>query len=141
MEFCREAFEAMRGHAAAAYPLEACGLLVGSRGPNDRIIVTRAAPARNIERDRPHDRYELDPRDYMRVDREAAKAGLEVVGFYHSHPDGPAAPSPTDVERSWPVYRYVIVAVHQGTPKDVRGWVFAPDRRSYREETIRIVDG
>lgn len=140
IEFRRKAFEAMKRHAAAAYPLEGCGLLVGVGAAGGRVVVIRAEPARNVERERPHDRYELDPRDYMRVDREAAQAGLEVVGFYHSHPDGPAIPSQTDVERSWPGFRYVIVAVQRGTPVEVRGWVFSPDRRAYQEQPVEVVD-
>jgi proteasome lid subunit RPN8/RPN11 len=85
--------EALVAHARAAHPRECCGLLIGTR---DRIV--RAWPAANLA-ERPT-RYLIDPRDHFAALRAARAESLEVVGAYHSHPAGPAHPSPTDVAES-----------------------------------------
>lgn len=84
-----EVVDAIRAHARAELPNECCGLLVGA----DERIVT-AVPARNL-RPTPHD-FLIDPRDHLDAEKRARAEGLEVVGFYHSHPDAPAVPSRRD---------------------------------------------
>jgi proteasome lid subunit RPN8/RPN11 len=61
-----------------------------------------------------------------------------VIGFYHSHPDHPAVPSPYDLDHAWPLYSYVVVAVHDGVKKDFRSWEMEPDRTRFTEEQICI---
>jgi desampylase len=83
--------DAIRAHARAERPNECCGLLVGV---DERIVA--AVPARNL-RPTPHD-FLIDPRDHLDAEKRARAEGLEVVGFYHSHPDAPAVPSRRDRE-------------------------------------------
>lgn len=110
--------------ACAGYPHETCGVLIG-RSAGAQVSVERLAAARNLVEDRPHDRYELDPRDFLAADRAAHAAGLEIVGFWHSHPDGPALPSPTDRAKAWPDYVYLIAAVSAAGAGELRGWRLA----------------
>ncbi|HVA20858.1 MAG TPA: M67 family metallopeptidase [Candidatus Micrarchaeia archaeon] len=115
--------------AAAAYPEEGCGVLVGAAA-GDVTRVTVVVEGRNLVQERRLDRYELDPADILRADRLARQRGLEVVGFYHTHPDHPARPSPFDTERAWPGYHYVVIAVERGRVAAATAWVLdEPARR------------
>jgi len=85
---------AMQDHARAEHPREACGLLLGTAGR-----VGSAVPARNVA-ERPHRTFEIDPATLLRVHREARGDGEQLLGWYHSHPNGVAHPSPTDAARA-----------------------------------------
>src|SRR5256886_13015604 len=88
-------------------------------GPRGGRLVTEAKRARNIVIERARDRYEIDPRDHIRIQREADAANMDIVGYYHSHPDHPAQASRFDTERAWSGYVYVIVAGQEGKPSDL----------------------
>ncbi len=134
-----QAYEAMLAHAREDYPHECCGLLVG-RVEGERRLVESVRRARNLNVERAHDRFELDPQDYLRVDRELRGTGLEIVGFYHSHPDHPARPSQYDAERAFPSYSYIIISVEKGTPVQARSWVFDEANRRFDEEGLEVRD-
>lgn len=131
----------VREHCAGAHPEEACGLLVGSvRGQERRAL--RAVRARNARSDRPGDRFELDPADFVAADAAARDAGLEIVGVYHSHPDGPATPSEIDHAVAEPGWAHLIVSVG-GRPVralEERAWVLAgpPHGRRLVPEALRV---
>src|SRR5512134_2612416 len=103
----------MRAHAAAAYPHECCGFLVGERS-DGHAIVTDLVRASNAREDSPRNRYLIPPEEFARVLRDADRKGLDVLGFYHSHPDAPARPSEYDREHAWPAYAYFVLAVAAG---------------------------
>ena len=105
----------------AGYPHETCGLMIGKRG-NGGIVIKRVVQAKNLNRERAHDRYELDPLDFLAADTEARDLGLEVLGVWHSHPDHPARPSETDRAAAWPDWSYVIVSVTGAGVQDMRSW-------------------
>ncbi|GIV97775.1 MAG: hypothetical protein KatS3mg057_2432 [Herpetosiphonaceae bacterium] len=117
-------------HAQATYPYECCGLLLGSFAPR-RVV--RVFPGSNISRQNSTDRYTLDPRDFAAADRHAGQVGLEIVGFYHSHPDVPALPSEEDRALAWPDYLYLIASISAGTMVDLRAWIFSGPERHYQE--------
>ena len=102
----------IRRHGEAAYPAECCGALVGRVDAGGKEVV-RLAPAVNRRTDDPH-RYLIAPDDLRRLEAEVRAAGLEIVGYYHSHPDHPAAPSAFDADHAWPWYSYVIVRIDRG---------------------------
>lgn len=111
--------------AVRAYPAEACGLLVG-RASKERAEVIRIAPARN--RATRADRYDLDPEDFLAADLAARADSLEIVGIWHSHPDHPAVPSPTDLARAWNGFSYLILAINRGKEDELRSWRLADER-------------
>ena len=117
----------------AGYPEETCGLLIG-RNHLGRIEVARATQAKNLDRVRARDRYELDPADFLSADLAARAAGLEIVGVWHSHPDHPAEPSETDRAAAWEGWSYVIVEVTRAGVAAVRSWRLQGDR--FHEEPI-----
>jgi len=97
----------IRELAAAAYPNEGCGVLLGRRDGTGMLVVD-ATSARNMWTERSADRYDLDPGDFLRADRDARARGLDVSGIWHSHPDHPARPSQFDTDRAWLDYVYII---------------------------------
>ncbi len=123
-ERCRissAALQHMHESAARHYPLEACGLLLGGLDANGWEI-DEAREVKNMNTERAADRFMLDPQTYQAVDRELAGSGREIVGIYHSHPDCPARPSPTDLSAAWDGFAYIIVSTCQGTAADTRCW-------------------
>lgn len=95
-------------------------------------------PLINRHEDSPQNRFSVTPRDVMDADRAAQSCGLDVIGWYHSHPDHPAEPSEYDREHAWPWYSYVIVSVHQGIPQQMTSWQLNDDRAGYTQESIEI---
>lgn len=120
--------------AAAGFPHEVCGLLTGRRRDGAAEVV-RATRARNLRRDRPGDRYELDPDDFLAEDRRARRDGLDILGFWHTHPDHPARPSSTDLETAWPGYAYLIITATATGTGDFRCWQLEGGR--FVELTLR----
>jgi len=111
----------IRRHGEAAYPAECCGALIGRIEGVDKEVV-RLAPAVNRRTDDPH-RYLIAPDDLRRLERDVREEGLEIVGYYHSHPDHPAAPSRFDADHAWPWYSYLIVRVDHGRGAELASWV------------------
>ena len=108
----RSALDAIVAHAARAQPLECCGVLLGH--PPDTI--SEAVEVRNVAED--PDRYLLDPKGHLDVRRQARQVGLEIVGFYHSHPHSSARPSARDVaEANYPGHLYLIIALGDTKPE------------------------
>ena len=119
--------------AAAGHPDEACGLLIG-RARGNRFQVVRASCARNLETDRPRDRYTLAPDDWVAAESRAKTDGLDVIGVWHSHPDHPAEPSQTDLEAAWEDYSYLILSVTPEGVTDLRSWRLF--ERAFEEQVI-----
>lgn len=117
----------------AGYPLETCGLLVGQQS-NDDVQVSRVVQAQNLNKQRAHDRYELAPQAFITADTEAQKAGLEIVGVWHSHPDHPARPSEVDRKSAWAGWSYLILAVKRDGVHDLRSWRLVSEH--FIEESI-----
>jgi proteasome lid subunit RPN8/RPN11 len=128
--------EEIRRHGETAYPAECCGALVG-RIEGDAKEVVRLAPAVNRRTEDPH-RYLIAPDDLRRLEAEARAAGLEIVGYFHSHPDHPAAPSAFDADHAWPWYSYVIVRIDRGRGAELTSWVLADDRPQLLSESLDV---
>ncbi len=93
------------------------------------------APERESERNR----FLIDPAEVRRVERESRARGLDIVGFYHSHPDHPARPSRYDRDHALPWYSYVIIAVEAGEAGPIASWTLREDRSSFEEEAVEVV--
>jgi proteasome lid subunit RPN8/RPN11 len=110
----RKEYDALRRHGEETYPHECCGVLLG-RMDRDERIVTSTTRAGNTRTDSAHNRYNIDPKDLIRIQREGRGRGEDIIGFYHSHPDHPARWSPTDhAEAHWLGCSYVITSVEKG---------------------------
>jgi proteasome lid subunit RPN8/RPN11 len=108
-------YEALRKHGEETYPYECCGVLLGTMDDDGARIVTSTARCGNTRDDSPHNRYNIDPKELVRIQREGRGRGEDIIGFYHSHPDHPAQWSQTDLaEAHWFSCSYVITAVEKG---------------------------
>jgi len=107
--------------AVAAWPAEACGLLVGMRH-EARVEVSAVLPAVNRRAAEAPDRYEIDPEDVLAADRAARESGLMLVGAWHSHPGTPATPSARDRAEAWPDWCYLIVSTDAERARELRAW-------------------
>ena len=132
----------IRAHGAETYPHECCGALLGrdaeAMDPEAVREVLALFPLVNRRADSPRNRFSLTGQDVLDADRAAQKQGLEVIGWYHSHPDHPARPSQYDQDHAWPWYSYVIVSVENGAPQDMTSWRLNDDRQAFSPEGIEI---
>jgi proteasome lid subunit RPN8/RPN11 len=151
----KDSLKAITDHGARDYPSECCGILLG-RVDGGQKVVTEVVPLRNLRHepqrgqeilplDEPgqeseRNRFLIDPRDQLRVEKDARARHLDVLGYYHSHPDHPARPSRYDQEHAWPWYSYVILSVEQGVAGDLNCWVLAEDRSDFDRQPVEIVN-
>ncbi|MDH5019413.1 desampylase [Halobacterium rubrum] len=132
----RDAYDAVLDHAQADAPLEACGVFVGERdGDQRRVTAVRRVP--NVA-DAPRVRYELDPETTLAVFDEAEATGMEVVGFYHSHPSGPGRPSAADREHArWPGHVYVVASL-AARPPTLDAWLWTGE--DFERQPVAVRD-
>jgi len=135
--------EKIRKHAAETYPHECCGALLGRDASTggDRTTpreVLDCLPLVNRRDDSPNNRFSIAPLDVVEADRAAQAQGMDLIGWYHSHPDHPAAPSEYDRNHAWPWFSYIIVSVHAGVPQEMTSWRLNDDRRKYSQEIIEM---
>lgn len=119
--FAPSAIDAMNMAAETGYPHEVCGLLIGSFDGNGWKI-DEARQIENMNKTRAADRFQLDPAGYQAVDRELRGSGREIIGVFHSHPDCPAKPSPTDLENAWEGFIYPIISICDGKVESQLNW-------------------
>ena len=136
MKIASGALDDIQAHGAEGYPHEICGIMLGPRGEGRVSEVRRA---RNIIVERARDRYEIDPRDHIRIQREADADGQDIVGYYHSHPDHPAQASRFDTERAWSGYVYLIVSVANGEAVDANAFVAEKDGGPFHPEALDVL--
>jgi proteasome lid subunit RPN8/RPN11 len=121
-----------------AYPEEGCGVLLGRDTGEGREVV-RVASVDNVSAENRGRRYLIAPEQFLAAERSARDAGLDVVGFFHSHPDHPAVPSSFDLEHAWPYYSYLIVSVGRDGVREARAWRLAEDRSGFEPEALDVV--
>ncbi len=127
----------IRAHMEDAYPHECCGLIIGSVDDGARVAAV-ARRCRNLNTARARDRYELDPKDMLRAQRELDGGPWDIVGIYHSHPDHPSRPSGTDLAHAWAGWSYVIGSVVEGRVASVQSWELADGGDRFEEESVDI---
>ena len=114
LKISRSHYNSLRQHGEETYPHECCGVLLGQMEREARVV-TSVARCGNTRDDSPHNRYNIDPKELIRIQREGRERGEDIVGFYHSHPDHPARWSQTDLaEAHWFSCSYVITSVELG---------------------------
>ena len=127
----------MLAHGERDYPFECCGLVLGQLQNDGRKTVIEIHPISNArEEEAKRNRFLIRPEELMRGEKYAREKSLDVVGFYHSHPDDRAVPSQYDLEHAWPTYSYIVVSVENGRAVDLRSWVMESDRSRFNEEEV-----
>lgn len=124
-------------HAERDYPHECGGLLLGHFDAESGKSVTETLPMENTaDVGTRHDRVLIEPRSVMRAERYAREKGIDVIGYYHSHPDDEAVPSQFDLDHALPVWSYIIVSVRDAKAVDLRSWEMENDRSKFNREEI-----
>ena len=151
LKMSTEIAQKIRQHGAETYPNECCGALLG-RDAGPEVTTTADGvqpPAREIlalfplvnrRDDSPRNRFSVTAEDVRDAEKAANEKKLDVVGWYHSHPDHPAKPSQYDREHAWPWYSYVIVSVANCKPAEMTSWRLSDDRSEYACEDVAIRD-
>jgi len=135
----KELAEKIRTHGAETYPNECCGALLGK--DNEPREIRGLFPLINRRDDSPRNRFSVSPQDVLDAEKAARQQGLDVVGWYHSHPDHPARPSQYDRDHAWPWYSYIIVSVAEGKPQEMTSWRLLDDRGEFQPEAIDVGQG
>jgi proteasome lid subunit RPN8/RPN11 len=147
--------EFIRQHSSRNYPSECCGVLLGHVNERHKEVIDAVAlknlrqedAARSQEllplqfpgAESERNRFLIDPKDQIGVEKDARARGLEVLGYYHSHPDHPARPSTYDRDHAWPWYSYVIISVEQGKTGELNSWVLADDGSRFEAEPVEVL--
>jgi len=126
-------------HGKDAYPNECCGAMLGTRNSQTQVKeVIQIIRLENITADDKQRHFAITDKDYQQLEKQAESLGLTLLGFYHTHPDHPAKPSPTDLSYAWPFFSYIILAVHSGKPKDINSFELDLDSRTFKSESLQI---
>jgi proteasome lid subunit RPN8/RPN11 len=140
-------YEALRAHGEETYPNECCGVLLGKNvagegGSGAVNHVQRIVRAGNTRTDSAHNRYNIAPQELVKIQRQARGLGLDIVGFYHSHPDHPAQWSTTDfAEAHWLGCSYIITGVERGKAATTNSFLLSgtgEDDKKFEDEPIQI---
>ena len=123
-------------HAEATYPDECCGVILGRQIDGKRIVEELVEIENQWDEVERRRRFLITPKQYMQAEKQATAAGLDLLGFYHSHPDAPARPSDFDREHAWPFYSYLIAGVSKGKTVDLTAWQLKDDRTGYEHAEV-----
>jgi proteasome lid subunit RPN8/RPN11 len=131
------AWQAMLSHARNAYPKECCGILLGVELEGGERLVTSAYASRNAYEGDQCDRFLIDPRDQVKANLKSRSEGVDILGFFHSHPDCDAYFSATDLKNSWPWYSNVVLSIRGGELADAKAFRASEDQsRSEHEKLV-----
>ena len=135
-------YEALRAHGEETYPHECCGVLLG-KSTDEGNLVHQIVRAGNTRTDSAHNRYNIAPQELVKIQRQARNAGLDIIGFYHSHPDHPAQWSTTDfAEAHWLGCSYIITSVEKGKAAITNSFLLTgteEDNKKFEDEAIEIL--
>jgi proteasome lid subunit RPN8/RPN11 len=142
MKISRLLMERIHKHLESGYPNESCGVMLGKDG-----LITEVVAADNERTGQPptgresaRNRYLIDPLAYLKIERDADKRGLQILGIYHSHPDVAARPSQFDLDDAWPNFSYLIVSVAKGKAVESNSWRLRDDRSVFDPEPVEILE-
>ncbi len=132
-----DALQQIRDHGVRTYPEECCGVMLGREVDGNRTI-DAVYPVDNVQEVNRKRRFLVSPAQYLEAERTAAERGMDLLGFYHSHPDHPAAPSQYDTEHALPWFTYVIVSVREGKADDLTAWALRENRDRFEQASVVV---
>jgi proteasome lid subunit RPN8/RPN11 len=132
----------IKSEGKKVYPNECCGVLLGVLGETGEKSVTQILPISNeFSQGEQYHRFLITPENMLDAEKKARALKLDVLGFYHSHPDHPAKPSDYDREHALPFYSYIITALEKGEARDFTSWILKDDRSAFIAEDVTIKQG
>ena len=136
----RSHLELITAFAEQAFPNECCGFLLGQAQEGDKTVLAVFPAANAGEAGEQYHRFLITPDAFLQCEKYAKEREMEIVGFYHSHPNAPPKPSAYDLEHGWPWYSYMIVSVVDNQAGETASWVLADDRSEFHEERIIVMN-
>lgn len=136
IELSGKDLDAIRRHGEETFPHECCGFMLGKTNGDAKQVVELIQADNEREDEAQRNRFLITPDAYMKGEKAARTKGLDIVGFYHSHPNAPARPSQYDLDHAWPFFSYVIVSIMDKSADALTSWVLRPDRSAFDEELI-----
>lgn len=127
---------AIREHGEETFPNECCGFMLGTANGDSRNVAELLPAYNDREEEAQYNRFLITSEAFMKGEKAARAKNLDIVGFYHSHPNAPARPSQYDLDHAWPWYSYVIVSIVDKTADKMTSWILAEDRTAFQEEEI-----
>ncbi len=135
----RKLIEEIAKQGEEGYPYEICGFLIGNIDYVNNIReAVEVYQVENQNKERANDRFEISPKDYIKVENYADSKGLAIIGIYHTHPDHPDRPSQTDLMFAQPDMSYIIMSVNKGKAENWRSWELKEDH--FEEESVQLTD-
>ncbi len=138
LKLSQSVFEAIRKHGERAFPHECCGVLFGIMKGDQRIVGEVFVIENQFEESERYHRFLITPDDYREAEKAARAKKVDIIGFYHSHPDSPSVASKYDLDHAFPWFSYVIVSIIKNNYHDIRSWVMENDRSKFNEENVVI---
>jgi proteasome lid subunit RPN8/RPN11 len=136
-------FDDVRRHGEEAYPHECCGVLIGKLEDGTRVV-KGVIRCKNGQKETPTHRYNIPPEELIAAQKKARDRDLDIVGFYHSHPDHPPRWSRHDLEEAhWFACSYVITSVKKGKVSDTNSYVLCgndEESKRFDSENIEVID-
>jgi proteasome lid subunit RPN8/RPN11 len=142
MRIARREYESVLAESRRGHPLEVCGVLLGRAAAAAELRVEAVRPMANREAESPHTSYVIAPEDLLAAQRQARARGLDIVGYYHSHPDHPARPSETDrriaAEGLSDGVVHVVVSVDAQGRTEATAWVFRDAAQAFEPVPLEV---
>ncbi|MCX7759601.1 MAG: M67 family metallopeptidase [Hydrogenothermaceae bacterium] len=133
-----ELLDIIKKQGEEGYPFEICGFMIGKMDYNNGVReVVEVIQVENQNKERANDRFDISPKDYVKVESYADSKGLQIVGIYHSHPDHPDRPSQTDLMYALEDMSYIILSVKNGKAESFRSW-YLKDKK-FEEEEVKVI--
>ncbi|MDE0608820.1 MAG: M67 family metallopeptidase [Anaerolineaceae bacterium] len=126
-------------HLEQTWPNEGGGFLLGEVAQDAATVCECIAVENVFDAAEQYHRYAMTPQDWMRLEDEADQRGLDLLGYYHSHPDSPAIPSDYDREHALPNFVYLITRVQAGAAREMLAWRLRTDRSRFDSEKMEVV--
>ena len=132
----------IQNHGREAYPEECCGAMLGlvqdSLSRHTRKIVRLENHWEDKSNETKHRRFAVTAQDYQALEKKAKELGLQLLGFYHTHPDHPAIPSQTDLNFAWPFFSYIILSVQSQKATEIYSYELDLDLQQFKKEELKI---
>lgn len=132
-----ELFRQIAGHGERTYPEECCGVMLGEDAGGQRLV-REIVEIDNIQDANRRRRFLISSEQYRKAEQQAAERHLDLLGFYHSHPDHPAVPSAFDTEHALPWFTYVIISIVQGKAGSATAWILEESRARFAEQPLTV---
>lgn len=137
MRISRDLLDKICRHGEQAYPEECCGIMLGDASERD-TVVKDIVEIENSQDENRRRRFLVTPEQYRRAEGMADERGMSLLGFYHTHPDHPAAPSAFDTDHALPWFTYVIMSVVRGQAATTTAWVLQESRKQFDERPLEV---